>query len=117
MDIGRPLLELLPALSNRLPAGSQPYLKTLLTNFESDVLRLPSLSGPQPQVAESLTRREVEILRLMQARKTDAEIAAELVIALSTARRHASNIYRKLDVNNRRDAVRKAELLGIIPTN
>ena len=61
-----------------------------------------------------LTGREEEILALMQASYTNQEIADELVLALSTVKRHASNIYMKLDVHTRRQAVQEAERLGFL---
>ena len=62
-----------------------------------------------------LTRREEEILRLMQHGLTNKEIAGELVISVFTVKRHATNIYQKLDASGRRQAVRKAQQLGILP--
>ena len=121
VDMGQPVGELIAALSSRLPVESQSYLNQLMASFKTDETPQPSTPGfqspaptPQSPDAESITRREVEVLRLMQAGKTDQEIADGLIIALSTARRHASNIYRKLEVNNRRQAVRKAEQLGLL---
>ena len=114
VDIGQPLRELLNALSSRIPDVSQPYLMKLLASFEEEAYLRSSLLESQRQEMGAITKRELNVLRLMQAKKTDVEIAAELVIALSTARKHASNIYRKLDVNNRWQAVQKAEELGIL---
>jgi len=45
---------------------------------------------------------------------SDQEIARELVIAVPTVSRHSSNIYGKLGVKNRTEAVRKAHALGIL---
>ncbi|UCG24529.1 MAG: PAS domain S-box protein [Chloroflexota bacterium] len=114
VDMGQPLRELLNVLSSRLPNDSQPYLAKLLTSFEETPYPRPSLQEPQRGEMESITKRELDVLKLMQAEKSDAEIASELVIALSTARKHASNIYRKLDANNRWQAIQKAEELGIL---
>jgi LuxR family maltose regulon positive regulatory protein len=121
VDLGHPMEQLLAALSGRLPVESLSYLNQLITSFETNETprylipgsQFPA-SNPQPPVAESITRREVEVLRLMKTGKTDQEIADGLMIALPTARRHASNVYRKLEVNNRRQAVHKAEQLGLL---
>jgi LuxR family maltose regulon positive regulatory protein len=43
------------------------------------------------------------------------QIAVSLTISLYTVKRHAANIYRKLEVKNRRQAVVKAESLGLLP--
>jgi LuxR family maltose regulon positive regulatory protein len=114
VDLGQPMEELLTALDGRLLVEDHSYLNQLLLSFKTDDVPQSPIIDSQTSVAESITRRELEVLRLMQIGKTDQEIADELIIALSTARRHASNIYRKLEVNNRRQAVRKAEQLGLL---
>jgi DNA-binding NarL/FixJ family response regulator len=55
-----------------------------------------------------LSDRERAIVKLWAENKTDKEIAAELVMSPHTARTHARNILRKLQVNRRGDAVRRA---------
>ena len=61
-----------------------------------------------------LSAREVEVLRLIAAGLTNKEIAAELTIAPSTAKRHTINIYNKLTVSNRAEATTAAHKLGLI---
>jgi LuxR family maltose regulon positive regulatory protein len=70
-------------------------------------------AAPQP-LLEPLSQRELEVLRLFKADLSGPEIAAELVIALSTLRTHTKRIYSKLNVNNRRAAVTRAIELGLI---
>ena len=106
--------ELLNMPGSSMPKQSQPYLAKLLASFGEEAYQTPANLDPQQQAAATITRRELEVLRLMQAERTDAEIASELVITLSTARKHAGNLYRKLDANNRWQAVKKAEELGIL---
>ncbi len=65
---------------------------------------------------EFLTDRELEILALLAQRYRNKEIAARLYISPVTVKRHASNIYQKLQVSNRRQAVAKATELGILST-
>lgn len=62
-----------------------------------------------------LTRREYEVLELLSKRWTDKEIAAHLVIAPNTVRKHTSTIFSKLGVRNRREAVALAQTLGLLP--
>ena len=55
-----------------------------------------------------VTRREKDVLNLIAAGKTNREIADELVLSIRTVERHISNIYRKIGVYNRAQAVRFA---------
>lgn len=68
---------------------------------------------PQPFI-EPLSQRELDVLRLLKTELSGPEIARELVVALSTVRTHTKRIYGKLNVNNRRAAVKRAEELGLI---
>jgi LuxR family maltose regulon positive regulatory protein len=61
-----------------------------------------------------LTNRELEILQLLEKRWQNKEIAEKLFIAGETVKSHLNNIYQKLDVRNRRQAVEKARDLGIL---
>ena len=65
---------------------------------------------------EPLTPREQEILALLAQRMTSKEIAQKLVVSDQTAKRHRVNIYQKLGVNTRREAIAAAVALGILPT-
>jgi ATP/maltotriose-dependent transcriptional regulator MalT len=58
--------------------------------------------------------REIEAPLIAQG-KSNQEIAEELFLALNTVKRHSHNIYAKLDVKKRTQAVSKARQLGIIP--
>ena len=61
-----------------------------------------------------MTKRELEVLALLEQRLSNKEIAARLFIAPHTAKLHTLHIYQKLQVNTRRDAVAKAESLGLL---
>jgi LuxR family maltose regulon positive regulatory protein len=63
---------------------------------------------------EPLTQRERDVLRLLKTDLAGPEIAAELVIAVSTVHSHTKSIYSKLNVTNRRAAVRRAAELGLL---
>ena len=60
-----------------------------------------------------LSPREREVLTLMAAGSTNREIAAQLHLSPHTIKEHTSALYRKLDVRNRAEAVRRAERLGL----
>jgi LuxR family maltose regulon positive regulatory protein len=63
---------------------------------------------------EPLSERELEVLHLIAAGFSNADIAARLVIALGTVKRHINNIYGKLGVESRTQAVDKARKIGIL---
>jgi LuxR family maltose regulon positive regulatory protein len=63
---------------------------------------------------EPLTDRELEVLELLAHRFSNKEIAAQLIISPLTVKKHAINIYQKLQVQNRRQAVSKALALGLV---
>jgi LuxR family maltose regulon positive regulatory protein len=67
-------------------------------------------------LAEPLTRRELEVLTLLRDPLSIKEIALKLNISYATASRHTINIYSKLGVNGRWDAVTRAEDLTILPS-
>jgi LuxR family maltose regulon positive regulatory protein len=70
--------------------------------------------GDGEPLTEPLSQRELEVLRLFKTELSGPEIARELVIALSTVRTHTKSIYSKLNVNNRRAAVKRAAELNLI---
>lgn len=65
-------------------------------------------------LAEPLTDRESEVLALLAQGRTSREVAEELVIAFNTARTHIRNIYRKLDVHNRVEAVDRGRQFQLV---
>jgi DNA-binding NarL/FixJ family response regulator len=63
-----------------------------------------------------LTSREVDVLRMVADGRTNAEIAATLVISHKTASVHVSNILSKLGVSGRGEAAAVAHRLGLFPS-
>ena len=63
---------------------------------------------------EPLSQREIEVLQLLAQGMRNKEIAAKLFISPETVKKHLNNIYGKLNISNRRQAVDKAETLGIL---
>jgi DNA-binding NarL/FixJ family response regulator len=74
-------------------------------------------SLPRPTVAElafpELTDREREILDLIALGHSNAEIAARLVLSLKTIQNHVSNIFAKLQVAGRAEAIGRARDAGL----
>ena len=67
----------------------------------------------EPDVLERLSAREREVLRMIASGHTSAEIARKLLISAMTVNTHIRNIYRKLQVRNRAQAVRFASIRGL----
>ncbi|MCA0933900.1 LuxR C-terminal-related transcriptional regulator [Lutimonas saemankumensis] len=60
-----------------------------------------------------LSRREKEIFELIRENLTNKQIGTKLYISEKTVKRHIANIYKKLDVHNRNQAIDKAELFSL----
>jgi ATP/maltotriose-dependent transcriptional regulator MalT len=90
------------------PGGERlaTYLERLLAAFQTP-LRIHHTGA-------ILSSREFELLSLISAGRSNMEIATELVISLGTVKRHTFNIFNKLDVKNRTEAVSKARELGLL---
>ena len=92
----------LTAASSLAPVSAPPLQLVRQDN------RPPTAQAPQVQgnrVLLSLTRREMEVLQLLSTGATNADIAAQLVVADGTAKTHVKRILRKLDARNRGQAV------------
>lgn len=75
-----------------------------------------SSSSPHPvtdKSHEDFSQRELEVLQLLKSDLNGPEIADRLVVSLNTVRFHTKNIYQKLQVNNRLEAIRRAKELGL----
>jgi LuxR family maltose regulon positive regulatory protein len=66
-----------------------------------------------PQL-EDLSKRELEVLRLLGSSLSGPEIARQLFVSVNTLRTHTKRIFTKLEVNNRREAVRHGKEQGLI---
>jgi len=115
LDEGLPMAQLLREASKR---GIMPgYTGKLLTAFETqgnvNASPIPASPASQPLI-EPLSQRELELLRLLKSDLSGPEIANHLMIALSTVRTHTKSIFNKLNVNDRRAAVKRAIELGLI---
>ena len=75
--------------------------------------RFAQLSREEAQTP-LLSEREVEVLQLMAKGSANKEIALSLSITDSTVKTHVANIFQKLDVSGRTEAVTQALQVGII---
>ncbi len=75
-------------------------------------------SQPNADPIDPLTRREREILALLaDQRLSNQDIAQRLVLSARTVKWYTHQIYEKLDVNDRSQAVTRARKLGLLPTD
>jgi LuxR family maltose regulon positive regulatory protein len=74
----------------------------------------PSSFILHPSLVEPLTERELEILQLIAHGLSNGEIAEKLFLTLGTVKVHTRNIYGKLGVSSRTQAVAQARSLGLL---
>jgi LuxR family maltose regulon positive regulatory protein len=114
LDEGPAMIKLLQITVSR---GIMPvYARELLSNDDVQMMSPAVKNRPvftQPLV-EPLSERELQVLMLLGTNLTAPEIAEELFVAVSTIRTHTKNIYTKLGVHRRREAVDRARELGLI---
>jgi LuxR family maltose regulon positive regulatory protein len=115
LDAGEPMAELLrSALARQI---MPEYVSGLLASFDTATGRDGSIPFPGPRLKptmEPITGRELEVLRLLAAGASNKQIAEELVLVTGTVKAHLLNIYRKLDVHNRTQAVARARELNLL---
>jgi len=71
--------------------------------------------GPRDEMIEPLSGRELEVLQLIAEGLTNKEIATRLFLSLHTVKVHARNIYGKLNVHSRTQAVARSQAMGLLP--
>ncbi len=75
---------------------------------------LASKTLPAQPLIEPLSERELEVLRLICAGKSNQEIADDLFLSLNTVKRHTNNLYSKLGVSRRAQAIMEARRLELV---
>jgi LuxR family maltose regulon positive regulatory protein len=107
-DLGDPLLPLLQEAAQR----------ALMPAYIGQIISAMKGTGPlvvgTGQLVEPLTVRELEVLRLLVAGLSNREIATQLVLSLGTVKTHVHNIYGKLEVSNRGQAIQRATELELV---
>jgi LuxR family transcriptional regulator, maltose regulon positive regulatory protein len=119
IDEGEPVQRLLLELQLRLNDPTlRTYCERLLEAFQpQSVTPRDLLPDRQPAIRtpfEPLSERELEVLRLVAAGCSDREIADALVVVVGTTKRHLNNIYGKLKVHSRTQALARARELGLL---
>lgn len=100
-------------LSSKL---TKPQIKTVVVEKEVIVEKGPEFIFNESAFLESgLTERELEVLTSMSLGLSNQEIADKLHLSVPTIKSHASNLFEKLDVKRRTQAVERGKYLKIIP--
>jgi LuxR family maltose regulon positive regulatory protein len=90
------------------------YVGKLLSEWEKEPEESIIEQTPSRHLIEPLTERELEILRLLTVGLSNQEIAEQLFLAVGTVKKYTSNIYGKLGVHSRTQAVARARELGLV---
>jgi LuxR family maltose regulon positive regulatory protein len=116
VDLGPEIAVLLRQLAGQ--GAASEYVHKLLDAFDEapeprSALRRATTG--ESELIEPLSERELEVLALLGERLSNKEIASDLVISPMTVKRHTVNIYQKLGVGSRGEAVARAVELGLLP--
>jgi LuxR family transcriptional regulator, maltose regulon positive regulatory protein len=119
VDQGPPMTVLLSEmLEEQSKAAKEPkkrvsnhYLRKLLAALENAAGKA---ALPDARLPEPLSEREREVLALVVTGKTNVQVASELFVAPSTIKTHVKNVYKKLGVHNRPQAILRARELELI---
>ena len=95
---------------------SKPKIETIVVEKEVYVNRNENFVLNTSLISQlELSKRELEILGLLAQGHSNQEIAAKLFVSISTVKTHNQNLFEKLDVKRRIQAVEKAKRLSLIP--
>jgi two-component system, NarL family, response regulator LiaR len=75
----------------------------------------PFIQNEEELNKTGISKRELEVLKLMAQGLSNQEIADRLFVSLNTIKTHTSNVFIKLDVKRRTQAIEKAKSLNLIP--
>ena len=113
LDIGEPIRELLTAYLQSAAPEYKSYAQKIMVAFSLSG-QASSPGNKQSWLVDPLSERELEVLHLVATGRTNRDIARQLFIAPGTVKAHTSNIYRKLNVDNRTEAVARGRQIGIL---
>jgi len=122
VDLGPRMADLLKRLADS--RNAHPFLKELLLTFgenkenskilETERIETSTAASRKRPAAGYLTKREIEVLKSLAQGLSNAEISDKLYISPETVKKHLYNIYKKLVVKNRHQAIMEAGSLGIL---
>jgi LuxR family maltose regulon positive regulatory protein len=116
LDEGKPMQKLLAALSRTVAGSERDDITRLLEAFP--VGQKPGagtlVASKADALVEPLTARELEVLQLIATGDSNRTIAEKLVITVSAVKKHTGNIFGKLNVNSRTQAVARARSIELL---
>jgi LuxR family transcriptional regulator, maltose regulon positive regulatory protein len=100
-------------MRRRIRAGTahRAFAGELLAALGEEHGQEQTAAGP---LLEALSERELAVLRYLPTMMSNAEIASELFVSVNTVKTHLKHVYRKLDVSDRREAVRRGRELRLL---
>jgi NarL family two-component system response regulator LiaR len=94
---------------------SRPKTKTVLIEREIIVKSSPEFVLNERELSKlGLSKRELEVLQLMAQGLSNRQIGERLFVSLNTIKTHSSNVFEKLEVQRRTQAIEKAKRLSLI---
>lgn len=108
------LIAALKGISEGAPALSPQISTRILNYFSSSPGEINPLSTADENAIEQLTQREKEVLKILTKGSSTKKVAEELNISYHTVASHIKNIYSKLSISTRAEAVKEAFRLGVI---
>ena len=112
--LARAFLEEGPAVARLARAAAESLGTESGTSLSVALGSPPRLRGTPRHPAAVLTDRELLVLRFLPSRLTNADIARECLVSVNTVKANLKNIYAKLGVSSRAEAVERARLLGLL---
>lgn len=100
--------------SRRAEPDAGTYLANLLALAREEHRDQPADAAARQGLIDPLSERELEVLRLVAAGHTNAQVAEQLYIVVGTVKAHTNNIYSKLGVSSRTQAIKRGRELGIV---
>ena len=109
VDLGAPMRHLLGR--EAAASAGDVAVERLLAAFGDAP---PAAASAVSPLAEPIRERELDVLRCIAAGMSNPEIAAQLYLSPNTVKTHVRNLYAKLGVEKRSQALRRARELGLI---
>ncbi len=105
------LRETLPHITD---SNVRQHAERILAAFDPVTIPSSAIKPAAQPLIDSLSERECEVLRLVAEGLSDRQIADRLVLAVGTVKRHLNNVYGKLGVNSRTQALARARDIGLL---